>query len=404
MTSLYNVKKIVINGNEVNKVATHYNKNMLEANKLKTVISIQALEEAIEKNKVECEFEYNKKHETNTTFDELIVNPTGVADLNKIDNTYNITVKTAGDAFVYKSNSLVNAMHETIYLTSTVKDFDEENVYTLVEDYNISMANEFLKSASGILEFNATDDVRLIKSDFFIDKCGFRSDDIAYLYLDENHTIQATEDVDFESYSKDTTSTRKPKKDVYVYGSTHTMNINYSGDETDWMDYYLSTDTDKVSFIKSTSKMTITALPATVSKIIISDNISKLAILLDTLNTQELIIEANNFNLADGNIKTDLTKLYVNGTYTGCGMSTGTAAVLQLGSASGELHLSSNYFDNVDLDSVEAGTYPFGDFSGSDFVCSKIVVESCDLNTAATGADLIAKLKTILNATNVELE
>lgn len=71
-------------------------------NKNKTAITVQALEEVIEKNKTVCDFEFNRKYETNMTFDELIVKPTGETEISEIngssntniyyDNTYNIKV------------------------------------------------------------------------------------------------------------------------------------------------------------------------------------------------------------------------------------------------------------------------------------------------------------------------
>ena len=102
MTSLYNVKKIVINGNEVTKVAKHYNKNMLDGCKVNTAVTIQAVEEAIEKNKIDCDFEFNKKHETNITYDELIVKEIDKDSRLCLDNTY----KDIINSFINKENKI----------------------------------------------------------------------------------------------------------------------------------------------------------------------------------------------------------------------------------------------------------------------------------------------------------
>ena len=138
MTSLYNVKKIVINGNDVTKVAKHYNKNMLDGCKASAAITVQALEEAIEKNRIDCDFEFNKKHETNITYDELIVKQIDKESHLCLDNTYNM--KFLWDAlyetFGYESDSLVNVQHESVYFASTLKLFDE-NKFTTLDDNTV---------------------------------------------------------------------------------------------------------------------------------------------------------------------------------------------------------------------------------------------------------------------------
>ena len=136
MTSLYNVKKIVINGNDVTKVAKHYNKNMLDGCKASAAITVQALEEAIGKNVVECDFEFNRKHETNMTFDELIVKPTGETETSMInssnqasiyyDNTYNIKVCYDSVAnMAYYPNNAFDKATETMYIASNIKVYNE---------------------------------------------------------------------------------------------------------------------------------------------------------------------------------------------------------------------------------------------------------------------------------------
>ena len=138
MTSLYNVKKIVINGNEVTKVAKHYNKNMVDSCKASTAVTVQAVEEAIEKNRIDCDFEYNKKHETNITYDELVVKQIKDTTL-CLDNTYNmsITWNTLNNVFNYESDTLADVQHESVYIASTLKLFDENKFATLNDENQI---------------------------------------------------------------------------------------------------------------------------------------------------------------------------------------------------------------------------------------------------------------------------
>ena len=284
MTSLYNVKKIVINGNEVTKVAKHYNKNMVDSCKASTAVTVQAVEEAIEKNRIDCDFEYNKKHETNITYDELVVKQIDEEAHLCVDNTYNIEFNwnPLNNVFNYDTESLVDVQHESVYVASTVKLFNENKFAT----------------------------------------------------LDDEHQVDQ-----------------------------------------------------------------IAVIPSNVKEIIFSDKILNMGVDITTASSSDLILRYNAVNLIgynDGNgnalIQTKgqyNTKLYIKGTYTECKLGANAKPKFNIGST-GELHITGNFFDNVDLD--EAGkiirssggavVYPFGDFATSaDLVFGKLVVEKDDLNT-----------------------
>ena len=303
MTSLYNVKKIVINGNEVTKVAKHYNKNMLDGCKASTAVTIQALEEAIEKNRIDCDFEYNKKHETNITYDELIVKQIDKKTHLCLDNTYNMKIywDTLDSVFKYESDSLADVQHESIYFASTLKLFDENKFTTLVDDE---------------------------------------------IQIDP-----------------------------------------------------------------------ITEVPSNVKEIIFSDKILNMGFDITTASSSDLVLRYNAVNLIgyDNGIGNAIiqtkgqykTKLYIKGTYRECKIGTNVKPKFNIGST-GELHITGNFFDNVDLDEAAkiikasggAIVYPFGDFAASaNLVFGKLVVEKDDLNTTIkdNNPNLATLIRTILH-------
>ena len=283
MTSLYNVKKIVINGNDVTKVAKHYNKNMLDGCKASAAITVQALEEAIEKNRIDCDFEFNKKHETNITYDELIVKQIDKESRLCLDNTYNMKFRwdTLFETFAYDSDSLADVQHESVYIASTLKLFDE-NKFTSLDDSSV---------------------------------------------------------------------------------------------------------------------YTITTVPSNVKEIILSDKILNVGFDITTASSSDLVLRYNAANLIgyDNGIGNAIiqtkgqysTKLYIKGTYAECRLGPNVKPKFNIGST-GELHITGNFFNNVDLDEAAkiikasggAIVYPFGDFAASaNLVFGKLVVEKDDLNT-----------------------
>lgn len=274
MTDLNNIKKIVINGNEITKVAKHYNKNAYADNKIKTAATVQALEEAIEANKVPCDFEFNKQHETNVIYDELIVKDTDGTKY--FDYTYNISITRDDTAktFSYSETSLANVNREKVYIASTVKDFNTNEIYTL-----------------------------------------------------------ATGDVKFSSISQ------------------------------------------------------------TIKEVIISDRLDNIN--LDSMDerTTPLIIRANALNMTSNKTDIDSCYVYITGTYTDCALGDGVEAGIVTGT-NGELHLSSNFFDNEDIDTATASQ--FGNLNSCQI--KRLYIERNDLNTTSTDdTQLITRLKTILN-------
>lgn len=404
MTSLFNVKQIVINGNEINRVAKHYNKNMVSGSKTTTAVTIQALEEAIIANKVDCDFEYNKKHETNISFDEYIVN--AVTANTALDNTYNILIQTNNSAFTYSATSLENAEHESIYIASTAKEFDTSTKYTLQPTLEKYAGG----ASSGIVTYSEPNPncVLMIPEYFYTEGTGLESGDFACYFKDYELTTALTTD-DCETVSGNGYIFYVPKGIIYADVSKSTIhsikvrNIHYNEAGNKWyLDYTGATATK--SLYKITKPIAFTTLPETVSEVIISDNTSNIGINLTQANTQNLVIRAKSVNLTDGSIGVANAKLYLTGTFSECFLSSYAAAKFKLG-ATGELHITGNFFNNTDLDTVAAKT--FGDFATSaNLELSKIVVERDDLNTTSTDDNTLAtRIQTILNTTvTVEFE
>lgn len=124
MTSIYNVRSITLNGNVINKLAEHYNK--YNKNKLKTAVSQQALEEAIEASKVPCDYTFEKQHELNLTYGDIVIKQESEDKYHDI--TYNLSVTRLGQGFLYDTTFLNDVKTKIVYIPRIAKTFDTNEI------------------------------------------------------------------------------------------------------------------------------------------------------------------------------------------------------------------------------------------------------------------------------------
>ena len=417
MASLNNINKIIINGDEVVKIAKHYNKNMLDECKPKTAITVQALEEAIEKNKVECDFEFNKKHETNQLFDEIIVK-----DIEQIQKAENVTVKIASDntynlqiiknledkLFYYYPTALKSVEKGRVYIAGNAKNFNENVCYKLTpETFEIDGSSgmfEINKTADSIKFTPPPDDMIkcVLDEGYFTNTVGVDETELEHLFKDKACLKHITiEDcLKIEGNSKILYS---PQITVYFKGGD-SLTLKSILNTSVWEDDYdLDTGNKKIKvFVIEMNHFT--DISPNIKEITFNPNSSKLGINLKTLNTQDLIIHYKAIDLAgkmSPTLITDKTKLYIEDTYLNCFLGQNVNVKIKIGET-GEIHLSSLFFDYEDLDKHynNTGVYPFGNFAkGQDCQYGKIIINREDLNTAVRNADTLRNmLQTILNS------
>lgn len=140
MTCIFNVNSITINGNKVSSFAQHY--NPYNKSKDKTLISQQALEEALTTKDVPCDYTFSKQHELNLTFRNVVAKR---EDSNFVDITYGIQYYLSSDNIGDKIIFLNEYDKSTLYVPPTIKIFDTnesysfrsaDNVVTIVSRYD----------------------------------------------------------------------------------------------------------------------------------------------------------------------------------------------------------------------------------------------------------------------------
>ena len=126
MTELYNIDSIEIKGTKIDKIATFYNKNLTNKNKI--IPSVKCVEDIVSSGSVKTTFDFNKQHQSNILNDELIID--GDYDL-----TYNINIALNSDnTFSYSENCLNNCSHDRLYISSNVKQLDSDISYDLKKE------------------------------------------------------------------------------------------------------------------------------------------------------------------------------------------------------------------------------------------------------------------------------
>lgn len=381
MASLNNINNIIINGNDVCRISKHYNAN--SEVKTKSLATLRSTEEAIIKNKVECNYEFNKQHELNVMY--------GVINVDKstnIDTTYGMSVKLNEEnkTFVYKSTNLKNITVDTIYLSKYINV--DGVIYTLEPDFKEKI-QEFtrVEETDYYVYRNSsyTTYVYYINSSCFKENEGVVIDTnynkFSDFYKDIAYTIPATED-DFIQVSG---VIYIPKDKLYVRMS---KNI------------YINTSSIKIYLYNHIEIGGQTS--TTVNKIIISDKVPNIGIYIYT-TVSPVTIYCGAVNLCYPSFANFTVEIFINKSYKECMLGNNSDANIQGGSNS-IMHLTGDYFDNEDLDNayelaVTKSDHLFGDYNHA--YIGKIIINGNDLNTSITDKTLLAdRIKTILNYAN----
>lgn len=133
MSVLNNINKIQLQGNEVNRVVKHYNVN--STTKTKTLVTVQAVEEAVNLSKIPCDFEFNKHHELNVLYGCL-----HFKESETTNNLYKIGFALSGNKFYYSNYSLKDVTVEKIYIPDILKECDTDKTYTCASPKVIFMS------------------------------------------------------------------------------------------------------------------------------------------------------------------------------------------------------------------------------------------------------------------------
>lgn len=130
MLNLYNVKSIILNGNEANKLATFYNE--YQYNKDKTLLTVKAGEELFDKKLPTTEKDLYRKFVTNMlsntmTYHTVVNN--GVTEYH--DDVHNILLNIQSNnssfSFITSESSKAKIQENEIFISDVVKDTNDLN-------------------------------------------------------------------------------------------------------------------------------------------------------------------------------------------------------------------------------------------------------------------------------------
>lgn len=408
MTKLFNIREVILNGNEITKVAKHYNKNAFEESKTKTLATVQTLEEAIDANRVICDYELNKQRELSMTYDSLNVKNT--TDSTYVDTMYGVKTEVTDEHFIYPIDALASVSSDTIFLPSTIKTFGGDEVYHHKEEFATS--DSFTTSGDNLGIYCNTK-LKKIEKDFYASNVGFNATDVVKFFKDRAFSEPITLE-DCRKIVSGDVELYQPKSAVYL------ISVNGSGyiylrclvTGTDWQDEYKNPTSDARKYkIRSTSDVLVEGIPKTLSKIIVSDKLSNVNFRFNSeskSNTQTLTIVTKCFSLYGRESVVNHGRIYIKGSFENCGLGKNLRASVYVGT-DGEIHLGKNFFADKDLDeayalaSAASPAYMFGNFVdlgpyASTTRCKSIFVVRDDLNTIVKDdTTLLTMIRKILN-------
>lgn len=411
---MHNVKQISLNGNVINKVAVVYNQNQKAENKAKTVVTVKALEDAINKNKSVCDFEFNKQHETNVAYDEFIYKEKDgdiITDL-----TYGMETEFVS---IITNYNIGTAKTETVYLASKAKKFDDSEVLESVEFSQIKGLFTNTKVVDGKTYYyaNYTGDTNC-KIIYFNRGYFDSTEGIAFgdgltstgaFFIDDNYSIPI-DLTDSSQFTNLGNNIYHPNIPIYVVANFNLYIGSTSSDAT-WIEKYTKGTKD----INVMNYCSVTAAPAeVVNTIIVTDNRRNIAFYISDAvsHAVDVICKSVVLNSDFRAYKFDKSRLHIYGTYRTCMINPNIEMYLNLG-ATGELHITGNFFNGENLDESytkadEDSYYQFGNYATSAIcVFNKICVKrDGELNTAVTDeTTLITMLQKIFNTTKtIEFE
>lgn len=387
MTSLYNIKTIDINGNSVDKIAKNYNTHL--KNKTTQVASLKAVEECINLNKTICNYEFNKQHNLNLTYGNIVVK-------DNYDVTYNTCVSLNEDTntFIYDTQKIISGVtSKVVYVSKTVKKFNTNETYTFDVQYGAPITT-ILDSTKKSLYFNYPRDEPF----GLVLKPGFFNYDSGFLVLTEE--------------TKNTLLTSYNKKINHVY----TKFLEEDFEKVTEGGYKLKDDVGIVLLENTLEITTLSTIPDSYDNLSIicarnsSYNMVFKSDIIETLYMDDigLYITSSNFvmpNLKDVYYNKNLsinnptlpstTDLHVMYSYRKLGLGLDIAASVTCK----DLYITSEFFDNVDLDTVVVKY--FGDWSNKYVTkISRLIVDISDINCTLTGDALKTRLRTILALNN----
>lgn len=382
MTELFNIKSITINGNTIDRVATFYNPKF--ANKNKVAPSLKCVEELV--SGMASSYDFNRQHSDNIRNGFLVV------DSSNYDLSYGVKVEVSGNKFSYPADAFDKCTHDRLYLADKVKIQDSDTVLTFdgtkevlapiyyyLDEY---ISSEHIEGLS--LEFRdlTPGTVYTMKDYFFGSSSNALELDetsrLKYFYKDKD----CTESFGYVSSISSDVVYLKTEEETSTSVFLKVNDNNIAKAEAMFPGY----ENTKI-FVESASVITVGNNK--ISEITVGDIDSKISITStakDGLKVYYPKCKICNFSDAKA------SHLYISGKYTGHieGLSNGPVG----------LHLSADFFDNVQISSeTVAGT--FGSYDSTDVV--NIYVEN-DLNSTLSNDDLIIQLRRILNFSRVYLE
>lgn len=394
---LYNIKKIILSGNEINKISTAYNPNA--KNKDKIAMTVKALEEAVAANVKPCDFDFNRQHETNMAFDELIIKEdtektntsqiTGGTAKVYYDMTYNIRLEKDEtlNKFYYPNGCLTEVSTSTVFIAGSIKEFNnpeeiefvesteatssDVSVYAYIDsgcvyanlqkEGTYSIDGSFFNTSKGRICFEYSYDLpdhfykdkectTHIDEDYYV-AWNYSGDDVAYYLKDSvtvyfNQTFEMTFDGSSKLLSEGWDTEYKTHKPMKMF--THNINI----------------PTETIEDVYVSRNLGLYHLSANLSS-------------YDTLNVYAPTLNlSNGFDFSNGDATTNVFIDKINAEET---VDDGVS----------NIHLTSKFFNNAFIDDSSRG-----DFGYFDDV-STVYVED-NLNTTLTGDALVSKLEYVL--------
>lgn len=384
MTNLYNVKSIEIRGEKIEKVATFYNPNFKDKNK---IIPTLAYLDSVPST---GNFDFNKQHQSNILNDEIIVDASSepVSDI-----TYKSKI-SINDTFNYVEDALSDCTHDRVYLSSKARNLNGDEVYDL---FNIEFAS--YNSDKYNFDYYSTDSVVSRVSFNFYGEVG-------RIYKLSNYFFgSGTNLIKFANPSKQKIFYKDVKCTESYAGST-TINaevVYYKAEKIDEVfdfvgnnanyniaEPLLNTDlTNKI--FEGTEKNTINVSNSKIKEIVVSDKTSIISLNITANAADDLKIYYPNCDIKNI-VDAKSSHLYISGKYT--------SHIIDLSNGPENLHLPADYFDNVEITwTTTVGM--FGDFSNTNV--ETIYVKN-NLNTKLSDENLLTVLERILKISNVVLE
>lgn len=399
---IYNIRKLSISGNEVTRFATTY--NPYAKNKDKTLISVKTLDEMIELNKPDCDFNFMEQHSSNMALNQLLIKKsseteTSLIDINNTadvyyDTTYNIKIccDEVLNKLYYPTNAITHVTNETIFITDNIKVFDSSKISNMKffeneisSDLNTNVSDELIILGNSIVNDKYKVNTSIFKIDDGYISPANSSELISKFYADEDLTTHIDNTyLKTWNYGDNTAYCFKENLIVYFENSV-SFTYNYDACETlrsDWYDVFCSRtiiNLSKPMFFNFT-------IPDMVKKIYTSHKLENYSFTLNYRSDIEIFAPKIKLNADGFSFKNaDYSK---NGITVHIDKIHGNETVLK---GIHNLYITSRFFNNINIDTATYGI--FGDMTN----VNTVYVENNNLYTSLEGTELVNKLESILS-------